>query len=230
MTNLRAGYLAAAALAAIMMMGGQALAQPSKDAAKGAPTVAGVPGMNATAANVAGFRSARFGMTEKDVRAAIAKDFNIKADAIRTESNPSEHTQVLQGKAPDVLPGGGTAEVSYVFGFKSKTLIQVGVSWSKQTDEKMTPEQLFSNASVLRAHFMTAGYKADTVASNMPINGGLLMFRGSDEKAHTTKLILQGTVAQGENNQRVLTPTGLMLFYVVDAKTPDIYRLPPGSF
>jgi hypothetical protein len=43
-------------------------------------------------------------------------------------------------------------------------------------------------------------------------------------------LILQGTVAQGEKNQRVLTPTGLMLFYVVDAKTPDIYRLPPGSF
>jgi len=37
-------------------------------------------------------------------------------------------------------------------------------------------------------------------------------------------------VAQGEKNQRVLTPTGLMLFYVVDAKTPDIYRLPPGSF
>jgi hypothetical protein len=83
---------------------------------------------------------------------------------------------------------------------------------------------------VLRAHFMTAGYKPDTVASNMPINGGLLMFRGSDEKDHTTMLILQGTVAQGEKNQRVLTPTGLMLFYVVDAKTPDIYRLPPGSF
>ena len=28
-------------------------------------------------------------------------------------------------KANDVLPGGGAAEVSYVFGYKSKTLIQV---------------------------------------------------------------------------------------------------------
>jgi len=230
MTNMKAGFLVAAAAAAIMAAGGLALAQPSKDAGKAAPAVAGVPGMGAAAANVSGFRSARFGMTEKEVRAAIAKDFNLKADVIHAESNPSEHTQVLQAKVADVLPGGGTAEVSYVFGFKSKTLIQVGVSWSKQTDDKMTPEQLFSNASVLRAHFMTGGYKADTVATNMPINGGLLMFRGSDEKDHTTMLILQGTVAQGENNQRILTPTGLMLFYVVDAKTPDIYRLPPGSF
>lgn len=230
MTYMRAGYLVAAALTAILVTGELGVAQPSKDAAKAAPAVAGVPGMGTTAANVSGFRSARFGMSEKEVRAAISKDFNVKADGIRSESNPSEHTQVLQVKVPDVLPGGGIAEVSYVFGFKSKTLIQVGVSWSKQTDEKMTPEQLFSNASVLRAHFITAGYKADTVASNMPINGGLLMFRGSDEKDHTTMLILQGTVAQGENNQRILTPTGLMLFYVVDAKTPDIYRLPPGSF
>jgi hypothetical protein len=56
------------------------------------------------------------------------------------------------------------------------------------------------------------------------------MFRGSDDKGRTTILILQGSVAQGENNQRVLTPSGLMLFYVADAKTPDIYRLSPGSF
>jgi len=43
-------------------------------------------------------------------------------------------------------------------------------------------------------------------------------------------LILQATVTQGENNQRVLTPTALLLFYVADAKSPDVYRLPPGSF
>jgi hypothetical protein len=121
--------------------------------------------------------------------------------------------------------------VSYVFGFKSKTLMQVGLSWSKAIDDKMTPEQLFSNATVLRSHFLSAGYKPDTIATNMPISGGLLMFRGSDAKDHSTLLILQGTMAQGENEQqRVLTPTGLLLFYIVDAKSPDVYRLPAGSF
>jgi len=64
----------------------------------------------------------------------------------------------------------------------------------------------------------------------MPINGGILMFRGSDAKDRTVMLVLQGTLAQGEGDQRVLTPTGLLLFYIADAKAPDVYRLPPGSF
>jgi hypothetical protein len=179
---------------------------------------------------VSGFRSAKFGMDENEVRAAIVRDLGVKSDAIRAETNPSEQTRVLLVKAPDVLPGGGIAEVSYVFGYKSKTLIQVGATWSKATDEKMTPDQLFSNSTVLRAHFTAAGYKPETIASNMPINGGILMFRGSDAKDHTTMLILQGPIAKGENDQNVLTPTGLVLFYVADAKTPDVYRLTPGSF
>jgi hypothetical protein len=194
--------------------------------APGAPAASGLSG----AVEVAGFRSAKFGMSEAEVRNAIVKDFKVKPDAIRTEDNKVEQTRVLQVQIPDVLPSGGTADASYVFGFKSKRLIQVGLTWSKATDEKMTAEQLFSNANVLRSHFATLGYRPDSVATNMPINGGLLMFRGSDAQDHTTLLILQGTFAQGEKNQRVLTPTALLLFYIADAKSPDVYRLPPGSF
>jgi len=186
--------------------------------------------MSASAAEVDGFRSAKFGMTEAETKVAIAKDFKLRADAIREQPNAGERTKVLLIMVPDVLPGGGTGEVSYVFGYESKKLIQVSVSWSKATDDKMTPEQLFSNSSVLRAHFLTEGFRADTIATNMPINSGILMFRGSDAKDHTAMLILQGTMDQGQNNQRILTPTALILFYIADAKTPDIYRLPPGSF
>ena len=181
-------------------------------------------------AEVAGFRSAHFGMTEAQVRAAIERDLRVRPDDIRSEENKAEQTQVLDVRAADVLPGGGTATVSYVFGFKSKTLIQVGLSWSKATDEKITPEQLFSNANILRAHFLESGYKPDTITTNMPVNGGILMFRGSDAHEHTTMLVLQGTFSQGENNQRILTPTALLLYYIADAKSPDVYRLPPGSF
>jgi hypothetical protein len=181
-------------------------------------------------AEVTGFRSAHFGMTETQVRAAIEKDLRIRPDEIRSEGNKAEQTQVLEVRAPDVLPGGGTASVSYVFGFKLKTLIQVGLSWSKATDDKMTSEQLFSNANVLRSHFLEAGYKPDTISTNIPINSGLLLFRGSDAHEHTTVLVLQGTFSQGENKQRILTPSTLLLFYIADAKSPDVYRLPPGAF
>jgi hypothetical protein len=211
-------------------------AAPAKPAAQTAPIPApaspGGPSLAApSTAVVDGFRSAKFGMNEAAVKAAITKDFSIKADAISEQPNPAERTTVLEVKVPDLLPGGGIADVSYVFGYESKTLIQVSVSWSKATDDKMTPEQLFSNSSVLRSHFLTEGFKPDSIASNMPIGNGLLVFRGSDDKDRTAMLILQGTFAEGQNaNQKILTPTTLLLFYVQDAKAPDIYRLPPGSF
>ena len=218
---------------------GQAQTPPQKKAAPTAPAAATAPASpgaatpapaGPTVAEVAGFRSAHFGMHEPEVRKAIEKDFKLKPDAIHEEENKAEQTHALVVQVADVLPGGGMADVTYVFGYKTKTLIQVGLSWSKASDEKMTPEQLFSNANVLRAHFVGAGYKPDTISTNMPINGGILMFRGSDPQERTTMLILQGAFSQGENNQRVLTPTALLLFYIADAKSPDVYRLPPGSF
>jgi hypothetical protein len=200
-----------------------------------APEVAAAPAEAATSddktkAVVEGFRSAKFGMSEADIRAAITKDFAAKADAIKTQDNPAELTHSLLVTVPDLLPNGGAAEVSYVLGYKSKTLIQVGALWSKTSDAALTPERLFSNANILRAHFMTEGFKPDTVAVNTPVNGGLLMFRGSDAKDHTVMLLLQGTFETKENNQRILTPTGLLLFYVADAKSPDVFKLPPGQF
>jgi hypothetical protein len=177
-----------------------------------------------------GFRSAKFGMSEAEVRAAMAKDFNPKAGAIKSQDNPSELTHSVLLSVPDLLQNGGTAEVSYVFGYKTKSLIQVGAVWSKGTDPAMTPEKLFSNANILRAHFLSEGFKPDTIAVNMPVNGGIVMFRGSDAKDRSVILLLQGTFETKDRNQRILTPTNLLLFYVADAKSPDIFRLPPGEF
>jgi hypothetical protein len=207
---------------------------PSSAADAGATPVAapaGAPNIIAPAtAVVDGFRSAKFGMTDVEVEAAIEKDFKIKPADVQEQPNPAERTTVLAVKVPDLLPGGGTAEVAYVLGYGSKKLIQISVSWSKATDDKMTPEQLFSDSSVLRTHFLTEGFKPDTVASNMPINSGILIFRGSDANGHAVIQLLQGTMSEGANNQKVLTPASLLLFYIEDAKAPDVYRLPPGSF
>jgi hypothetical protein len=227
-------WLSVVLLGAAVLTAGPADAQGKKKEETAAAPAAAPAGASSVMANasakVDGFRSAKFGMSEADVRAAAAKDFNVKPDALHEQPNPGERTKALLLPVPDLLPGGGTAEVSYIFGYQSKKLIQISVSWSKATDDKITPEKLFSNSSVLRAHFMGEGFKPETIATNVPVSGGLLIFRGSDANDRTAILILQGTVAQGENNQRVLTPTGLLLFYVADAKTPDIYRLPPGSF
>ena len=223
-------------------------AAPAPRAAGATPAAAGTPvaaGATSAAAETAapddkskaidtkaidGFRSAKFGMNEADVRAAIAKDFGAKPDTVRAQDNASELTHSLLYSAPELLPNGGTAELSYVFGYKSKSLIQIGAVWSKGTDATITPEKLFSNANILRAHFMGEGFKPDSIAVNMPVAGGIVMFRGSDAKDRSVILLLQGTFENKENNQRVLTPTSLLLFYVADAKSPDIFKLPPGQF
>lgn len=222
------GLAGAIVAASLLVVQGPALSQGKKEqpaAPAGASDV-----MQTATASVDGFRAAKFGMSEAEVKGIIAKEFNLKGDAVKEQPNAGERTKALLIKVPDLLPGGGLAEVSYVFGYQSKKLIQVSVSWSKAIDDKMTPEQLFSNSSVLRSHFLSEGFKPESIATNMPLNNGLLMFRGSDAKDRTTMMILQGTFSQGENNQRILTPTALMLFYIADAKAPDIYRLPPGSF
>ena len=169
-------------------------------------------------------------MTEDEVRSAVEKDFHLKGEAVRAERNLAEQTTAIIISVPDLLEGGGRANVSYVFGYKSKALIQVAVTWSKNTDESITPERLFSNANILRAHFLSAGYQPDTIISNAPVPSGLIMFRGADAKGHTTALVLQGTFQTGEKNQRVLIPTGLLLYYVSDAKSPDTFKLAPNSF
>lgn len=215
----------------------QKSAPAAKAGAAGTPAAAGATSAAAAEAPAAddkgkaidGFRSAKFGMNEADVRAAMARDFNAKPDAIKAQDNASELTRSILLSVPDLLPNGGTAELSYVFGYKSKSLIQIGAVWSKGTDAAMTPEKLFSNANILRAHFLSEGFKPDSIAVNMPVNGGIVMFRGSDAKDRSVILLLQGTFETKENN-RVLTPTSLLLFYVADAKSPDIFKLPPGQF
>ncbi|WP_027549033.1 hypothetical protein [Bradyrhizobium sp. WSM2254] len=232
--------VAAGPLAAQSAVPKQKAAQAPKAAAAGAAPAAGAPAAATTEAPSAGaddkvkaidgFRSAKFGMSEADVRAAMIKDFNAKPDAIKAQDNASELTHSILMSVPELLPNGGTAELSYVFGYKSKSLIQVGAVWSKGTDAAITAEKLFSNANILRAHFMGEGFKPDSIAVNMPVAGGIVMFRGSDAKDRSVILLLQGTFENKENNQRVLTPTSLLLFYVADAKSPDIFKLPPGQF
>ena len=179
---------------------------------------------------VDGFRSAKFGMDEKAVRAAIAKDFGAKDDKIQAGENAVERTQILTIEAPDLIPEGGMAQVSYVFGYTSKKLIQVGVTWSGKTDPKMTAKMLYDNGDVLRSHFMAEGYAPDSIKTNVALPNGILMFRAADSDNHATLLLLQGSYTTGEDGRKTLTPASLDLLYSADPNSPDIFKLPEGSF
>lgn len=211
----------AALLVAAPMMLGAAGAVRAQDVGSTPPAA------DTRVAEVAGFRSARFGMTEAEVRKAIADDFKVNDADIRLVPNEAERTNVLSVRVPDMIADGGAADVSYVLGYKSKTLIQVGCLWSTATDPAMTPALLRANAQVLAAYFAAAGYPSETVMMNQPIRGGVLVFRGSDREGRMTLLVLHGEVPEAGGE---LVPVALTLYYTEDPENPDIFRLPPGQF
>ena len=189
------------------------------------------PGAPAPATvHVAGFRSAPFGAGEAEVRTAIAKDFPADAGSVKASSNLAERTQILTVRVADIIPDGGAADVSYVFGFKSRKLIQVNVLWSRVTDPKLTPERLLADGDTLRDYLLTAGYNPATITANTRVSSGVLLFRGSDADNHTTALVLQGVVTAADKGAGNFVPAGLLLFYAADAANPDVFKIPPGKF
>jgi hypothetical protein len=217
-----AGFLANQPVASVA----QTAAAPAPSAPQAAAAAAPV---ETAPLEIRGFRSAAFGATEADVRAAAVKDLGVTADAIKTSQNLAERTEVMTVRAPDVLPDGGVADIAYSLGYKSKKLIQVSVTWSKLTDDKLTPERLLQNGESLRNYFQAAGYVPESVVTNVSIKDGLLLFRGADAQGRSTILLLQG-VTKGDKGVRQFAPTALVLIYLADAKNPDVYRVPAGKF
>ena len=88
------------------------------------------PGDFAPAAgdHIDGFRHARFGDTEVQVRAAITQDFGTAPAGIERKTSKDGAYSLLIG-ATRLNPGPGPAAVSYIFDGASQKLIHVNVGW-----------------------------------------------------------------------------------------------------
>jgi hypothetical protein len=208
---------------------GRAADQPAQPAAGTEPAPA-------EKARVDGFRSAKWGMTEAQVKDAIRKDFGIAADKIQSEDNLSERTAALTVSVPDLLEGAGAARVSYIFGYASKKLIQVNLLWGGAVDLQAPPDKIVAAANELRQLFVDAGYQPDTIVANAKLpDGSILVFKGQDADKRTTIMRLAaGTFTPpanpGAEPPKPVPTTALSLSYILDAANPDIYRLKKGSF
>lgn len=223
--------LAGAVVASALALGFGAV--PGGAATQADTAATATPETAAASAEVTGFRSARFGMDEKAVRAAIAEDFDKDDAEIQKSVNNVERTKLLTISVPGLLEDGGTAQVSYIFGYESKTLIQVGASWSKATDPDMTAATLVANGDVLSDHFAREGFAPDTIITGTVVDNGLLLFRGEDAEGRAAILLLQGNFKQDDKDakgRKRLNPVGLTLLYSVAPDDPDIFRVESGDF
>ena len=165
-------------------------------------------------AEVTGFRDARFGMTEEQVRTAIQKAFPAAAAKLKIFPQATEKTTVMSLGVADLLPNAGVAQVSYILGFKTKKLIQVNIMWRSDGSEQ-SDETVVGTANSLREYFAAQSYKTGSVIANRQLGeNSILVFRGADAQDRMVIVVLNGASAarrKDEKGSRLPPLTRLLL-------------------
>jgi hypothetical protein len=206
--------------------------------------------------NVTGFRSANFGDDETAVRAAIAKDFNLEGEAVRVVQSPVEKTGLLAVRVRDVIPDSGDAEIVYILGYKSKTLIQVNIVWGTRITPGIDPARITETATTLGKYFAARGFVPASVVANEKLpTGAVRVFAGQDAQGRKVDLLYQEAYLKpkpeqseppagnaekpakkkaAEASTEVAEPAqkvvALRLSYIKDVAEPDIYKIEKGQF
>jgi hypothetical protein len=228
----RVAVFAAWLMAYPSLAGGQAaIAEekaPQSEIQKG--STEGEPGPPAT---VDGFRNSRFGLSEEQVRQATRKDFPAAAAKLTSAVHPSEKTTVLSIGVADLLPNTGSARISYIFGYRSKKLIQINVVWTSD-GSAASDETIVATANTLRDYFTPQNYKPDSLVANRQLaDNTIIVFRASDLQGRTVLLVLSGVAAAARSDEKKGSrppPLTVKLSYILDATHPDIFRIAKGQF
>jgi hypothetical protein len=185
-------------------------------------------------AKIEGFRSAKFEMKERDVYRAIVKDFKVSKKNVKRVVSGREKTMSLEIDVPKLFEVGGGAKVGYVFGYKSKRLVQVNVVWGTQIEgsgKKAKPQDIVDAANFLREHFLKKEYQKEGFLANSRMNDATtIVFRGKDKKGRMVVLVL--SAAKGEpvkKGQEPVENATLKLSYLLDFESPDIFKLTIGE-
>ena len=224
------------ALIATRLLAGVAVALVGSAAApRQAPEATGAAAEATPTAPVTvdGFRSARWGMNGAEVKAAIQRDFGIPPAKVATTENAAERTTILTIEVGNLLDGAGTARLSYVFGYKSKALIQVTILWGTPVDPRIPAETIVTAANQLRQLFLDSGYEPKSIIANSRLaDGSILVFEGQDAAKHRTVLHLTGSPspAKGPHDKGGIANIALSLSYILNSANPDIFRLKKGQF
>lgn len=181
--------------------------------------------------DVDGYRSAQFGMTQKQVRDAIKKDFNLNNDQIESGKNLITRTQSLSVKVNDLLPDTGEGHVSYIFGYNSEALIQVNVTWQESQETDLTAEKILGIGGSLQNYFLSQPYDFKNVVTGVKTAPDtLILFRAEDADNDLLLLLVEGLKAQGQETEAETKPLTLKLSYQHNSDKPDIYQIPSGAF
>ncbi len=140
-----------------------------------------------------GFRSARFGMTQDEVRAAVKRDFG--PDAALAAIDPGDPGKTaLQFSLLQLNPGPGPATIVYLFNAATGRLVHVNVGWVTGSD----PGELHRLAIATAGQRLQTYFNALTPKLCEADTGGVigpakvLLYRGRDSTGRWVEVTVDG--------------------------------------
>ena len=194
---------------------------------------------------VTGYGNAKFGMTAEQVAALVKAERPNEFKTLKDDFDVIQRTRVLTIVIPQLAPGPGPANVSYVFGASSQRLIAINVVWQAVSQATSVQQTLLSAAaSVLTGDLI--GYQwppLNAARGHVLAPGALVVFSGMDEAGGGIQVRLDGVSYDLEKRQtgaplstvegRYEAPPGpaqLRFSMVANVEQPDIFRISPGAF
>ena len=178
---------------------------------------------------VSGFRSAQFGMNDRDILKAIRNDFGLEKKQVSRQVHPNEKTISLEIKVSKLLPESDPAKIFYILGYKTRRLIHINVIWGRPVMKDPNAEAVVATANQFRNHFVQKKYRKEGFALNAQLGEGLiLVFQGKDRKGRAARLLLSNPKSEGD--KKAGENIALTLSYIERPEDPDVYRIKEGDF
>jgi hypothetical protein len=135
-------------------------------------------------------------------------------------------------------PGPGPADITYIFGNKSKRLIQVNVAWGEDAPNKPSGAiAIVAAGTRLVGYFLGFSWHKDTTRVGIPLgDNAVVLFAGEDEKKRVVRVVFDGIKYQmnREGYQTMWAdPKGspkLVINYIADRDNPGVAKIEPGKF
>jgi hypothetical protein len=186
---------------------------------------------------VTGFRDARFGMTEDEVRAAARNSFDATDGDMTLRTNPVDGTTTLIVHVRMLEPGLGEGRVEYVFGYKSHALVQVNVIWGLDTNPPRNNSAMIAGSARIQRYFLGFAWANKSVRAGVPIDeASVLLFSAEDGRNGAVSVVIEGVRYDVGPNGVVrfyperMYPPRLMVSYMSDNGITDVRNVGRGDF
>jgi hypothetical protein len=184
---------------------------------------------------VTGFRRARFGMTELEVRNAARVTFGVDDGDMTEGAISDDGTTKLTIHVRAIDSGLGAGRIVYFFGYMQRRLFRIDVVWGLDPNPNISG--VVAGAARLQRYFLGFSWANQSVRTGVPLDSrAVLLFSGADGKNGAVSLIIEGVQYRlGPNGTVTLMPEPLArpkltISYTDEFNKPDVRNIVQGEF